>query len=470
MALTTLAAPVELVVERLRGTSRRRAIAVIVVAVLVVAALATYAVQYRQARAELDRRRTELAAAESDLAATGAAIDDTHAGIGQAESSSALVTGNTDQAVSDRDSLIAAANQAMLDAASADASREQTDLARLEIAADAEETQSCFDGVAAAVAANRSGDGRSAVDALQNASEACIHTLAYATGAVFPYDFADPFVLRAGGAYYGYSTNAGAGDIQVIRSTDLVHWDLVGNALDGLPEWASPNATWAPSVLAVDGGYVAYYTVKERSSGLQCISRAGSTSPSGPFHDRSRGPLVCQRGESGSIDPSPVVDAEGKPHLLWKSEGRGGRWPATIWSQPLRTDGLSLAGRPHALLHADRGFENGVIEGPTMVRSGGGYLLLYAAAGWSSSGYVTAYASCFDVSGPCAKPSENRLLRSGATLAGPGGAEIFRAADGSPWVAFHAYTAPNIGYPASRYLHMAPLRVTGSSISIDTPT
>jgi hypothetical protein len=446
-------------------------VAGVAVVVLVVGVLATYGVQYRQARAELERRRTELAAAESHLAETGVAIEDTHADTDQAKASSELVTGNIDRAVADRESLEAQTEQAMADAADADASRHQTDLARLDVAAAAEVTQSCFDGVAAAVSANRSGDGRSAVDALRDASEACIETLAYATGAAFPYDFADPFVLRAGGAYYGYSTNAGAGDIQVIRSTDLVHWELQGNALAGLPGWASPHATWAPSVLAVDGGYVAYYTVKERVSGLQCISRASSSSPAGPFHDRSRGPLVCQRGESGSIDPSPIVDAQGKAHLLWKSEGRGGLRPATIWSQSLRADGLALAGKPHPLLSADRGFENGVIEGPTMVRApGGGYLLLYAAAGWSSRGYVTAYANCFDVSGPCAKPADGRLLRSGATLAGPGGAEVFHDGDGSPWVAFHAYSEPNVGYPASRYLHVAPLRVTGSTVAIDAGT
>ena len=95
---------------------------------------------------------------------------------------------------------------------------------------------------------------------VRGANEPCARTLAYTTGAGFPYDFADPFVLRAGGTYYAYSTNSGAGDLQVIRSSDLVVWDLFGNALPALPGWARGGATWAPAVLARNGAYVLYYT------------------------------------------------------------------------------------------------------------------------------------------------------------------------------------------------------------------
>lgn len=47
-----------------------------------------------------------------------------------------------------------------------------------------------------------------------------------------------------------YRTNNidGAGDIQVIRPSDLVGWQLVDNALPTLPAWAVPGSTWAPSV------------------------------------------------------------------------------------------------------------------------------------------------------------------------------------------------------------------------------
>jgi len=468
-----IAASQTLLTGRLRGLFRgvlrpRLRVAGIGAAVVVVALAGVFAVQYREARVELRHQRDALAAAESDLAGLeddlGRARDDT----AQAERGNTLVSANVEHAVAVRAQIEEQARNGMTLASAADAARIETDQARQEVDASAAETQACFEGVAQAVRANRAGHGGAAVDALQESSGACTRTLAYATGARFPYDFADPYVLRAGGAYYGYSTNAGAGDIQVIRSTDLENWHLVGNGLAALPAWANPNATWAPSVLQRGDKFIVYYTVRERASGQQCISRAVASSPAGPFIDLSSGPLVCQRGDAGSIDPSPFVDG-GKSYLLWKSEGRGPR-PAILWSQELTPDGLGLKGPARTLLRADKAFERGVIEGPTMFRSGARYFLLYAAAGWSSRGYTTAYATCDGPAGPCHKPADGRLLRSGTTLAGPGGAEVFHDAAGNPWAAFHAYSEPNVGYPSSRYLHLAPLDVSTGHPTISTST
>ena len=299
-------------------------------------------------------------------------------------------------------------------------------------------------------------------------ADACSHALAEATGARFPYDFADPYVLRAGGRYYAYSTNAGAGDMQVISSTDLKSWHLVGNALAALPDWAAPGATWAPAVVARGDHYVAYYTARERSSQLQCISRAVGPGPAGPFLDDSKQPLVCQRDQGGSIDPSPFLDGDGRLHLLWKSEGRGGA--PTLWSQEVAADGRSLTGKPASLLSVDRGWEGGVVEAPSMVWVDGHYVLLYSAANWSSRSYVAAYAMCAGPRGPCTKPRDGRLLRSGAVLAGPGGAEAFHDARGGAWVAFHAYAEPDVGYPHSRYFHVARLRFAGGRPTVDAST
>ncbi len=47
---------------------------------------------------------------------------------------------------------------------------------------------------------------------------------------------------------------------------------------------------------------------------------------------------------------------------------------------------------------------------------------------------------------------------------------MFRAGDGALWVAFHAFSEPNVGYPSSRYLHLARLRVSGGGLSIESST
>lgn len=444
---------------RLRWVGRALAAAVVVVA-----AAGWWSAKTRlgDTRVRLDATRADLAVQEEALEVAERRAELTQASIDQVREDIAL-------AVADRTWLEAMAANTLAEIAEVDADRAETATAQMLVAANSADALTCFGGVSAAVDANRTGDDRASAGALGDASGACSRTLAFATGARFPYDFADPFVLTTGDGYYAYSTNAGAGDVQVIRSTDLVTWELVGNALPTLPAWAAPGATWAPSVLPRDGGYVVYYTAREVASQRQCISRAVAATPAGPFHDDSAGPLVCQRELGGSIDPSPFVDADGRAHLLWKAEGAGG--PAqTIWSQELTADGLALTGARAPLVTADRAFERGVVEAPSMVLEGGAYHLVYAAADWNSRGYTTAVATCAGPTGPCAKPRDGRVLASGAHLAGPGGVEVFRDRDGGLWAAFHAFSEPNVGYPASRYLYLARVRIVDGAVVIDATT
>ena len=59
---------------------------------------------------------------------------------------------------------------------------------------------------------------------------------------------------------------------------------------------------------------------------------------------------------------------------------------------------------------------------------------------------------------------------SGPRLAGPGGAEVFRDAGGGLWLVFHAFSEPDVGYPSSRYLHIARLRIVDGRIVLDATT
>jgi hypothetical protein len=451
-----------------RRLSRPRLL-VLLVTVVAVALAGLFVFRYREARARLDGERARLAAATESLADTRTELERARRRTALTQAGVDLVLSEIELAVATRTWTEGVTRNTQREITGVEADRTETATAQFLVAAHANEVRTCLDGVSRAVVASRHGDVESSVTALCGAAGGCTRTLAYASGARFPYDFADPFVLSAGGTYYGYSTNAGAGDIQVIRSPDLVNWELVGNGLATVPRWAAPNATWAPAVLPRGGGYVAYYTVRDAASGQQCLSRAVSVTPAGPFVDDSAGPLVCQNADGGSIDPSPFVDADGRAFLLWKSEGRGGTPPA-IWSQELSADGLGLTGVARALLVADRAFERGVIEAPTLVHEAGGYYLLYAAADWNSRSYAVAYAGCAGPAGPCVKPGDGRVLVSGPRLAGPGGAEAFRDAGGGLWLAFHAFSEPDVGYPSSRYLHIARLRIVDGRIVLDATT
>lgn len=121
-------------------------------------------------------------------------------------------------------------------------------------------------------------------------------------------DFPDPFVFVNGGRYYAYSTQIWSGDrwtnVPVMSSTNLASWSTIKDALPTLPAWARPGNTWAPGVIRRSGRYLLYYTTTQATTGRQCISVATASTPTGPFRDRSNGPLVCQLSQGGSIDPT----------------------------------------------------------------------------------------------------------------------------------------------------------------------
>ncbi len=316
----------------------------------------------------------------------------------------------------------------------------------------------CLRAQEAATAAIGAGDRGAAVAALNAAADGCRTALAASSGARFPYDFPDPFVLAVGDDYYGYSTNAGAGDVQLLHSADLLTWEFVGNALAALPAWATPGATWAPSVLPrSDGGYVLYYTARDAASGFQCISSALGATPTGPFVDDSTAPLLCQVEFGGSIDPSPLVDAAGDAWLVWKSER-----PAVVWSWRLAPDGRSFVGLASQLAAADQPWEAGVVEGPALTRIAGDHYLFYSGGDWSSADYGMAYARCDGPAGPCTKVGA--VLETSARVSGPGGGDVFVDRDGRPWLAYHGYVPPDVGWPNSRVLFADPIEIdaTGS--------
>jgi hypothetical protein len=318
------------------------------------------------------------------------------------------------------------------------------------------ERDACVAGVQRATAALRRGSTHDAVDALVAASAPCSAALATVTGARYPYDFPDPSVLQVGSHYYAYSTNAGGGNLQVLESSDLVHWTLEGDALAAVPAWASPGATWAPAVIGLHGLFLAYYTVRDRGSGLECISVAAALQPQGPFVDLSAAPLVCQSG--GSIDPSPFVDPSGAVTLLWKSEAVP-LAPTIIWSQPLTPDGIKLTGTVSQMLAPGPAWEHGIVEAPSMVRIEGRDYLFYSGNAWTTAAYAEGVAVCSGPAGPCHRVVSAPVLASQARLAGPGGGTAFTTAAGKVQLAFAAFTQPDVGYPNSRTLHFASVQI-----------
>ncbi len=322
--------------------------------------------------------------------------------------------------------------------------------------------RSCLDGVRQALLQIDDKDTTAAIASLKAAAPSCEEAEAASQGSdgpAYPYDFADPDVILVGGTFFAYATNAAGGNIQAISSTDLHSWTPQRDVLPRLPRWAVVDKTWAPSVIQVGSAFVLYYTASYGLTGRSCIGAAVSLDPLGPFVDDSSAPFVCPAGSSGAIDPSPYTDGSGNLYLSWVSDGDGstnGNGPA-IWAQQLFPSGRWLVGSPSELIHSDQPWEAGVVEGPSVLYEGGLFYLFYSGNNWSSAKYAIGYAVCQGPLGPCAKPSSVPLLSSEGAMAGPGGPSVFADQQGALWLAFHAYVAPDVGYPNSRELFIRSL-------------
>ncbi len=446
-----------------RSGARRIPVVAIVVAATVVAAgallgdqIAALNNQRTAARSSLLTSQAREASARDSLAATRAAT--ASAKTARAATLATDVTRAAEAATARAD-----LSRLRHGLALASTELEHTQNAEVQVAQYSAPRDGCVRGVETATAALQNGNPSAAIAALRAAADDCSIVLAAVSGAVYPYDFPDPDVVHAGGTFYAYSTNSGAGNIQLLRSSDLQHWKILGDALAALPAWATPGATWAPSVFARPSGYVAYYTVREAASGRQCVSVASASGPAGPFVDASTAPLVC--GPTGSIDPSPYVDEKGSPWLQWVGLATADT-PETLWSQPLSADGLLLKGAASPLLTPGQHWEGGVVEAPSMYRIDGHVFLFYSGNSWTTASYAEGVAACDGPAGPCHRMRAGPLLASTTRLAGPGGGAAFSRGDGTVWLAFHAYTTPAVGYPNSRTLHLARVRVVNGVPSI----
>lgn len=162
---------------------------------------------------------------------------------------------------------------------------------------------------------------------------------------VFDFDFPDPTIIRAGdGFFYAYATQAVVdgkmNNIQLARSSDLVNWERMPDALPEKPAWANETQKfWAPHVSYADGKYFMYFSADPNTLTGLCLAVAVADQPTGPFRDSGK-PLKC--GASFvNIDPMQFDDPRtGKRLLYWGSGFQA------IRVQELARDRISFA--PHS--------------------------------------------------------------------------------------------------------------------------
>ncbi|MFV0633939.1 arabinan endo-1,5-alpha-L-arabinosidase [Demequina sp.] len=232
----------------------------------------------------------------------------------------------------------------------------------------------------------------------------------------------DPTAVRDDdGIYWLFSTDANAdgplpgSGAQIRRSADLVTWEYVGCALDGVPgparEWSGAEGLWAPDVVRIEAAdgveWRMYYSASSFGSRTSAIGLATAPHPSGPWTDK--GIVVAtqhDRDAHNAIDAQLLVEG-GRHHLVYGSFFGGlhvlGIDPVSGFAldapapgEPASSFGTLIARRPTSVDTA--------LEGPYVIpRPGGGWALVLSYDSLVNTYHVRVAVS-ENVEGPYVDP------------------------------------------------------------------
>jgi hypothetical protein len=322
---------------------------------------------------------------------------------------------------------------------------------------------------------------------------------------VYGSSFPDPGALANGSTdYYAYATG---GRFPIIKSADLVHWEVVGHAFGARPSWVVQTGDWhpwAPSVLrspracpgtTSPGCYFMYYVglSGQHTPTTHCVGVAWSLAPSGPFTDL--GPLQAENGGTdaagrppgcgdsegySNIDPAPFTDDDGSVYL-YVSTGRRCAQPTTgtcpynpslavlpLTDTPTRAAGARkpLFGGTAGTWEQEPGTAAAVVENPWMEKRGDSYLLLYSGGSYLAS-YGMGYATSASPTEGFAKSSLNPILAETDDVLSPGGGSVTIGPGGESWLVYHGRAG---AYSAARTMRIDPVYWSGTTVFTPGPT
>ncbi len=198
-------------------------------------------------------------------------------------------------------------------------------------------------------------------------------------------DYSDPDVCRVGDDYYMTSSSfACFPGLQILHSTDLVNWELIGAALQDdypvLPQYRGTeldwrrkiqhgNYVWAPSIRYHDGWFYIY--CGDPDQGL-FMTRAQD--PRGPW----TAPVWVKEGK-GMIDCCPLWDENGKAYLSHGCAGSRAGVKSVLFVAPMSADGTHVTG-PSRIVY-DGHEDQPTIEGTKFYKRNGYYYIMSPAGG-----------------------------------------------------------------------------------------
>jgi beta-xylosidase len=257
-------------------------------------------------------------------------------------------------------------------------------------------------------------------------------------------DYSDPDVIRAGSDYYlvASSFNAVPG-LPILRSKDLVNWQLVGHVLDALEPRATyavpqPGAgAWAPSIRKHGSLFYVYYADADLG-----VFVATAKNPAGPW---SKPSLV--KAAKGWIDPCPFWDDDGKAYLVTAFAASRTGIKSTLALSRLSEDGLRVL--DEGTLIFDGHERQPTIEGPKLSKRAG-YYYIAAPAGGVPQGWQVVLRSKH-LYGPY---EDKVVLAQGKTAVnGPHQGAWVETPKGESWFLHYQDRGPY-----GRVVHLEPMR------------
>lgn len=194
-------------------------------------------------------------------------------------------------------------------------------------------------------------------------------------------DYSDPDIVRVGKEYWltASSFNCVPG-LPILRSTDLVNWELVGHALrelvpaDHFDAPAHGDGVWAPAIRHHRGWFYIYWGDPDRG-----IYMVKSQDPRGEWTT----PCLVKAGK-GMIDPCPLWDDDGKAYLVHGWAGSRAGFKSILSVAEMSPCGERLIGQE--VMVFDGHGEHPTVEGPKFYKRNG-YYYIFAPAGGVKPGW-----------------------------------------------------------------------------------
>lgn len=291
------------------------------------------------------------------------------------------------------------------------------------------------------------------------------------TNPVWPHDFPDPFVLHYGNKYYAYATaTQGYNGLQVIESSDLVHWSHRQVAFK--PPWSNSDY-WAPEVDLYKGRLYMIYSALDPVSHRHDIAIAVGDHPTGPFTHHA----ILVKGtdaNGGAIDADLFFDHEGRVWLIYSEEN-----PRSIAIQELDPTLSRTITDPVVVLRPVLPQERGVTEAPTLIYRDGHFILFFSGGTFQSdtkqdASYMVEYAVSSKLLGPYTRAAKPLLQSVQGSVYGPGHQCVLTLPNGDMWMFYHGWDnegEPHYGgNPLGRTLRIDPVTWHDGLPTMDGPT